>query len=445
MEVLKFPYPFQGAFTVASDIDSANPARFRAVHKLFCGSEVIGEGDPEWQTLGLAKNGPHFEAGLGGVQGLGFEFTDSFFLVGDATTFGLYRYWAERDCFQEDEQAGENCATLIREQLKAGRIDAFHAFLGYTRQQIEPLLLSFYGWCEREQVPKPSVWTNHSNWVTPCGLCPDRLQSSRLRQMAHLLARQMARPFIGGPRLSLRYAFARYQGDTPGNRYYVNDILSANGLRYVWLNTGDTHGNSIALPEYEQNGRATIIQPVVMDDGVRYWRFERCYGMQPGQTRGEIYLRDFEDGHDSSHLITEQNLAELCRRHGTCILYTHWGHFRSMPVADATIARFKLLRRWRDEGKVWVTSTAKLLEWTRRRTFLSLRYACDQQQLNVDIMGVEDPILGHEALRLQDLHGLALRLRNPEQALTVAIAGKTLSPEQVRREGDVCWLDGSGN
>jgi len=116
-----------------------------------------------------------------------------------------------------------------------------------------------------------------------------------------------------------------------------------------------------------------------------------------------------------------------------------------MPVADATIARFKLLRRWRDEGKVWVTSTAKLLEWTRRRTFLSLRYACDRGNLSVDITGVDDPNFGHEALRLQDLQRLALRLRNPEQALTVALAGKVLSPEQVRREGDVRWLDGSGN
>jgi len=32
VEVERFPYPYQGAFTVASDIDSASILRFRAIH-----------------------------------------------------------------------------------------------------------------------------------------------------------------------------------------------------------------------------------------------------------------------------------------------------------------------------------------------------------------------------------------------------------------------------
>jgi hypothetical protein len=309
---------------------------------------------------------------------------------------------------------------------------------------MESLLNGFYQWCESENVAKPRVWINHSAAVTPSGLCPDHLQPSRLYRLARLAARATVGPFFGRKRHPLRYAFVRYRGDTPGSPYYVNDLLAANGLRYVWLNMEDLHRDQIALPEDPQNGRATILEPVTMDDGVRYWRFERCYGGPPGRTQGEVYLRDSKDGYDASHLITERNLKELCRAQGTCILYTHWTHFRSMPIADETISRFELLRRWRDEGKIWITSTARLLEWTRRRTFLRLRYSSEGKRMTVDIDGVDDPLFGRETLDLKDLHGLTLRLRATETNVTIATNGRVLGPGQVHRVGSLCWLDAGG-
>ena len=445
IELQHFPYPYQAAFTVASDIDSGSILRFRAVHALFCGRDVIKENSPEWHALGLTSNCPRFDKDGGGVPGLGLDFADSFFLVGDPTTFGMYRYLPEEDRFQEDEQQSENCAALVRQWLKEGQIDSFHAFLHYTRRQVEPLLKEFYHWCERENVAKPRVWINHSTAVTPSGLCPDRLQPSSIYRLARLTARNLVGPLFGRKRQPFRYAFGRYQGDTPGSRYYVNDLLAANGLRYVWLNMKDLHRNQIALPEQRQNGRATILQPVTMDDGVRYWRFERCYGWQPGGPPGsEAYLRDSRDGCDAPHLITEKNLHELCSCGGTCILYTHWTHYRSMPIADETIARFELLQRWREAGKIWITSTAELLEWTRRRTFLRLRCSREAKRMIVDIDGLDDPIFGRETVDLKDLHGLSLRLRTPEATVTFAINGRVLSPDQVHRVGSLCWLDAGG-
>jgi hypothetical protein len=444
VEVQKWPYPYQAAFTVASDIDSGSILRFRAVHALFCGRDVIQEKSPEWQALGLTSNSPRFDKNREGIPGLGLEFADSFFLIGDPTTFGMYRYLPKEDRFQEDEQQGENCAALVRQWLKEGQIDSFHAFLHYTRRQVEPLLKEFYHWCERENVAKPRVWINHSTSVTPSGLCPDRLQPNLIYRLARLTARNAVGPFLGRKRHPLHYAFVRYHGDTPGSPYYVNDLLAANGLRYVWLNMKDIHRNHIALPEHQQNGRATILQPVTMDDGVRYWRFARCYGWQLGGAGGEAYLRDSSNGCDASHLITEKNLDELCSCGGTCILYTHWTHFRSMPIADETIARFEMLRRWGESGKIWITSTARLLEWTRLRTFLRIVCRCDGKQLVVEIDGLHDPIFGRETLDLKDLHGLTLHLRAPETVITVAINGKALSPEQVHRVGTLCWLDAAG-
>ncbi len=440
IELQRFPYPYQAAFSVASDIDSANIARFQGIHSLFCGREPINENSLEWHALGLKPSWPWFDKSCGGVRGLGLDFADSFFLVGDPTTFGMYRYASEVNRFVEDQQEGLNCAALIRRWIKEGQIDSFHAFLHYTRRQVEPLLREFYRWCERENVAKPRVWINHSAAVTPSGLCPDRLQPKVIFRLVRLSARKIAGPLFGRKRLPIRYAFVRYRGDTPGSPYYVNDLLSSNGLRFVWLNMRDLQPGRIALPEYQQNGRPTILQPVTMDDGIRYYRFRRCYGRPPTGPKRECYLRDSKEGFDASHLITDKNLEELCRCNGTSILYTHWTHFRSVPIGDETIGRFELLRRWRDAGKIWVTSTARLLEWTRRRTFLQLRCSREGERLTVEIDGVDDPIFGHEAVSFADLDGLCFRLRHSETDVTITINGEALGPNEIHRVGRLCWL-----
>lgn len=420
-----FPYPFKAGFTVASDIDSANLERFCAVHELF-GSDGASITDRRER------------------RGLELPLGDSFFLIGDATTFGMYRYWQAANRFEVDWQMGQDCRDLLRRCIKAGEVDSFHGFLHYTRKQILPLLREFYDWCEQEGVSKPKVWINHSLPVTPTGLCPHRLEMSSVKRLARLGARMLVGPLFGRKPQPLRFAFARYYGDTPESPYYINDVLAANGLRFVWLNMDDLHRNKIALPEHSLNGRKTILMPVTMDDGVSYYRFERCYGKPPGRLNGEAYLRDSDLGFDASCLITEPNLEELCRTEGTCILYAHCAHSRSFPLSAATVSRFELLKKWRDSGRVWVTSTSRLLEWTRRRTFL--RINCRQQAgtLTVELDTVDDPLFGREAVSLAELDRLCLLVPPDQKEVRVAVRGKLLEPCQVHRSADVCWLDAGG-
>lgn len=440
----KYPYPFQAAFTVASDIDSASIPRFRAVHAFFGGEGVIRPDTPDWRALGIGADCKWFNHELGGVRGLGLDLADSFFLVGDKTTFGMYRHWPGENRFLFDEQDGQHCGDFLRQSIKGGQIDSFHTFLHHTRKQLVPLLDEFYGWCDQERVAKPRVWINHSLPVTPTGLCPHRLQPNAAWQLVRLTGRKIIGPLLGRQPLPLNNAFARYHGDTPGSPYYVNDLLAANGVRYVWLNMDDLHRNKIALPEHSINGRSTILQPVTMEDGLRYYRFERCYGKPHGRFGGGAYLRDSKDGFDASLLINESNLETLCRSAGTCILYVHWTHFRSFPISDETISRFDLLRRWRNDGRVWVTSTSKLLEWTRRRTFLRVVCRREGKRLMIELQGVDDPIFGWEAVDVADLDGLCLHLPTAQSEITVAVNGHVLAANQIHRSGDLCWLDASG-
>jgi hypothetical protein len=440
VEVGKFPYPYEAAFTVSSDIDGSSLARYRAVHALFCGMDTVRPNTDEWRDLGLNERCAWFDATRGGVPGMGLEVSDSFFLIADEKAFGMYRYLPGNDFFQEDEQGGENCNTLIRQWIKARRVDAYHAFLHFKRDQVEPMLKDFHRWCEEENVAKPTVWTNHSYAVTPTGLCPAALQPARTQRLLRLSARGLLGPLLGRKRFPLRHAFARYQGDWPGSPYYVNDLLAASGLRYVWLNMDDLYRDRIALPEESQNGRATILQPLTMSDGVRYYRFSRCYGKADGRPGGESYLRNSKDGFDSSAIITDPNLEALCRAAGTCILYTHWTHARSLPIADETIARFRVLQRWRDAGRIWVTSLSQLLEWTRRRTFLRFTCRRESQRLVLEIEGVDDPIFGREQIPARDLNGICFVLRQALKRLTVVVNGQALDDDQVHYAGTRCWL-----
>jgi len=115
-----------------------------------------------------------------------------------------------------------------------------------------------------------------------------------------------------------------------------------------------------------------------------------------------------------------------------------------VPLADETIGRFDLLRRWQDAGKIWITSTSRLLEWTRLRTFLKLGCHREGKKMIVNLEGIEDPIFGREPIRLKDLEGLCFRLRQPETPVTFAVNGQPLDSELFCRTGDLYWVDGPG-
>jgi hypothetical protein len=439
VELLKFPHPYQAAVTVASDVDNASYSRFTAIHALLTGGDVIRPGTPEWQTLGLAESSAWYDAAAGGVRGLGLDFADSFFLIGDDVTLGMFREESPRR-FREDTSDGHDAAEAIRGWIKRGQIDAFHAFLHYRRERVLPLLEWFYRWCKAEHVAQPSVWINHSLGVTPTGLAPSALRPNRAIRMTRHLARATIGPLFGRPRRPLRQALVWYEGARPGSPYYINDVLAANGLRYVWINADDVFEDRIALPERKFGDRSSILDLVTLDDGVRYFRFDRCYGRGGGPATAGLCLRQSADTIDTSCLFTAENLDRLCREQGTCILFTHWTLARSFPVSDETIGHFDLVRKYRDAGRIWVAPTSKLLEWTRLRTFLDYAAREEAGRLAIDVRGVNDPIAGRAALAPDDCPGLAFRVPAATKDVAVSFGGRPLDAQRVRRQGDTVWL-----
>ncbi|MGZ5487587.1 MAG: hypothetical protein ACXWF4_03575 [Candidatus Aminicenantales bacterium] len=437
----KFPYPYSAAATVASDTDNASYGRFAAIHALFCGTEIIRPGMPDWRTLGLTPESRWYDRSAGGVPGLGLEIADSFYLIGDAVSMGMFRFDPQARTFHEDVSDGHNASLAIREWIRRGDIDTFHGFLNYTRDQVLPLLAGFYRWCESEGIAKPSTWVNHSVLACPTGLCPDSLRPNRYYALARQIARFTIGPLTGRTRYPIVWSQPWYQGDKPGTPYYINDVLRANGLRYLWLGAGhDELANAIALPESPHGGRPSILEPVTMDDGSRYYRFRRCFGRVQARSGVTVALRTSKIAFDASVLFSAANLDHLCGVQGTCILFTHWTVERSLPIQDETIENFQRLRAYRDQRKIWVTRLSRLLEWTRLRTFLTYSAHLDARHLIIDIGALDDPIFGRRILEPRDCHGLAFDLPSRAETVEVRFAGRALSPESVRREGSICWL-----
>jgi hypothetical protein len=438
----KFPYPYSAAATVANDIDNASYDRFSAIHALFCRSDVIRPGTTEWRTLGLTPESRWYDASAGGVTGAGLELADTFFLIADNVSMGMYRFDPRSVSFLEDTKDGHNACEAIKAWIREGQIDTFHGFLHYTRNQVRPLLEGFYDWCEREGVTKPSTWINHSVLACPSGLCPDAYRPNRYYALARQIARYTIGPLTGRRRYPVVWSQPWYQGDTPGSPYYINDIVRANGLRYVWLEAdGDELANVIALPESRNGGRTSILEPVTMDDGSRYYRFRRCFGRAGAPSGVTVALRTSKIAFDASVLFSDANLEHLCDVEGTCILFTHWTVERSLPIQDETIANFQRLKEFRDSGRIWVTRLSRLLEWTRLRTFLDYSVSRETGRLIIDIGALNDPIFGRELPKPLDCHGLAFDIRPDEGPIEIRLAGRALSPETVRRRGPICWLE----
>jgi hypothetical protein len=358
----------------------------------------------------------------------------------------MYRYDPESGAFREDTSDGRNACEAIKEWIRQGEMDSFHGFQHFTRDQVLPLLERFYRWCEEAGLPKPSTWINHSVRACPSGLCPEAFRPNRAVTLARQIARNAIGPMLGVNRLPISWRQLWYQGARPGSPYYINDILHANGLKYVWLEADhDELANVIALPERSYAGRSSFLEQVTMDDGIRYHRFRRCYGKVHARRGVVVALRTSPAAFDASMLFTDENLEQLCRVGGTCILYTHWTVARSLPVQDATIGNFHRLRRYRDQGKIWVPRLSRLLEWTRLRTFLRYSTRRDGAALLIDIESLDDPLFGRQQLTLGDCDGLAFDLPAGHGGpVGIRVDGKDVPAGSIARKASVCWIRRAG-
>jgi len=101
---------------------------------------------------------------------------------------------------------------------------------------------------------------------------------------------------------------------------------------------------------------------VTLRDGHRALEFVRC-----NPHFGGVSSRDTADG--LGHVLTSSVLDILEERGGACILYTHLGKIsdRKKPLRGETVAALKHLAERVRDGRILLTTTRRLLDFTNTR------------------------------------------------------------------------------
>jgi len=339
-ELRRVPYPYRSMLAICSDLDET-PDR-----------------DVYLTTLRYLNTTDTTAMG----QGPGLE-------VGNTIYFDMPR---DQFAYWNTDDAGRQ---LIRDLIKSGHVDCLHSFgdLATTRAHAGRALneLAAHG-CSL------AVWVDHA--IAPTNFGADIM---------------------------------RGQGDVPGAAAYHADLTFASGVRYVWrgrvtsvigqgvprslarscrvdhpvgsLTTLTKEAAKGALGrfgnrKYRMHAANEVLQPVTMRDGRPALEFLRSNphwgGVNVGETAGGL-----------SEVLTNGFIDNLCASGGFCILYTHLGKVkdRARPIPEPGRAALHSLARARDDGRVLVTTTRRLLDYceTSRHVTVSRRLLDDVEHLDV--------------------------------------------------------------
>lgn len=357
--ILKYPYPYKAALSIANDIDFMPFDTFLALHDFFARDRVSG--------------------------GLELEFTDSMFFFNNGKPSTQLSYF-NGVSFEESR-----AAPALRELVRCGYIDTIHGYGcfnqgSFSRTYVERLL---------EELEKHdlafSVWSNHGSF--------GNIQN------------------IGGRDGSFHY---HQQGDVYESNYYHRDLLERMGVRYYCLCSSWTHHFASSpnckpvSARWQQFGpfrlswpwrkrgagmmplnpnwkpSAPVLYSVVAADGAILQGFRRFWGtdVQPAPDLGSI-----------ARQVTDQNLNDLIQHGGVCILYQHFATLERVPkrrillpsldMSDASRLTLETISRLHHEGEVWFTGLTRLLDFIvmRNEVRVKIRDKGTDCELQVSVSG----------------------------------------------------------
>ncbi|HXU12314.1 MAG TPA: hypothetical protein VN898_10150 [Candidatus Binatia bacterium] len=481
--LLKFPYPYQAAVTVASDTHSSSIQTFEAVHRLVRSRQRIERGSEAWRLLFADPAIDRLPKWNGGIEGFGLPIADSCWLYHPVT--GVFAGYDELEKKAVPHRIeGGDYGDIVDGWIRKGWVDTLHT-LGEGDLKRDAIATGL-AWISSDPRRRLTVWSDHTYTETPACIGPGGLSalSLVLKNLAKVgteflcligqepLARRIAAsphpsPFPRGQKLVvdvlqtlmlastlwlvLCAALMRLRtlknaslgglalgavlvplymikldfclGDNPNSPYYSLDLVRQAGLRYFWLIPG-APGYQPEIPdtlltdEWSYAGRRSSLGIVPLDDGSRCFVFARCY-------KGDRGLRSLE-------LLSEQGLTELCEAQGTAILYTHWVDAPTEVFTAAGLEGLERLRRFREEGRIWVAPTSTILQFTFVRTFMTYASRRENGRRVIEIDPVVDPTGGTVQLTLHDLRGISFEMPD-EPSVEIRVEGKAVDSSLLFR------------
>lgn len=375
-----FPYPYRAMLAICSDIDGTRIDTFRETHRFM-------------NTMEVTAAGP----------GVGLDIADSAWFY-QPPYAGKVReqiaYFTDFSWKHPTPYADE-----IVEYARHGWIDTLHTYgnFNHAGELTVPFArahaLNALEALERNRV-KLRVWVNHGD--------------------------RNNRQNIGD--------YEVMQGDRPDAPEYHADLLRAHGTEYIWA-----HGRS------DLAGGPSVVSAVPLNDGSHMFGFRRYNWRRnvPGASRvAAVYNLPLSPHRDDTLLqvwhpraltfqIAEELLAEIVRDGHMCILGQHLGFMFPLATFDAeTVAAFRRLRRFQDDGLILVARTSRLLHYHRVRDHLEFDVSEAEDGPVIDIRAVVDPVRGRWIPGIEDLRGITFEVGSNWPA-ELRVAGTPVDPGEI--------------
>ena len=375
-----FPYPYKAALTICNDPDDTKTTQEFVDVQRFLNSKKL-------TPLG---------------EGLGLEIGNSFYFYDDERHFSFYTH-------------EERAQRVIIDLIRAGYIDCLHTYgdAATSRAQILRGLDVL-----RTLDCTLQVWVNHNGSRNNLG-----------RKFEYLFDR------------------APCQGDTPGSPVFHADVTLDYGIRFAWVGAttrvigqSPKHPSSLFstvadfdhLPSstlsvakewrkkmlgsrgdkrYTLHNRNDLMQVMELETGQKLHEFIRyCHhpkGVRFGSTAQGL-----------AQVISPRMLEQLKAVQGYAIVYTHFGQRNGSAelLPPGSQAALRQLEQEYREGHVYVTTTAKLLNY--HHAFRNARWSYETVNgwTSVRIDHLEDPIFGKSPVNWQQLQGITFYVPDKNKA-----------------------------
>jgi len=366
----RFPYPYKAAMAICSDIDETKTTE-----------EFL-----EIQRFLNTKNA----TSMG--EGIGLEIGNSFYFYDKGDEFSY---------FGDDESARRVIIDLIR----AGYIDCLHSYGDGATNRDE--ILRALDVLHRNNC-KLDVWGNH-----------------------HGAPSNFSRKF--------EYMFGECRGDDPSSNVYHADVTLDYGIRFVWVGAGTRMIGQSAPSMNALSSLFTVFDPQyplrtglsvakeIRKSILGRWGDERFILHRLNELMRVTQLEDGQKVHEfirhCNHPVsisqgaTSRGLAYVISRRaleclkavqGFMIVYTHLGKNSNCQqlIAQETQAALRNLEREYREGKIYVTTTSKLLNYCHACKYLVWSHQQEEGRIQIIIDHLDDPVFGQVHPTVQQLQGL---------------------------------------
>ncbi len=357
----KFPFPFQCALAICSDIDATQSLeRYLELQKFLCTDKATSSG-----------------------KGVSLEIGNSFWFFRNSDHPGI-SYFDNLSTNETD--FAPYCKLLIN----SGYIDVLHTYGDFNNGSFHRK----YAELAVNEILKHNLeiktWVNHGN----------KLNSQNIGGLHH------------------------FHGDSRNTDSYHTDLLQQTGIKYFWisqlthlvgqdsnLTTINVFKNQLqrllAIKYYKRQVNPfftnQLMSTVQLEDNSKinaFMSFINPWGKY-----------SYTDAENLPRQINEKVIDELKSNNGYLILYTHLGNYKNMNeiLPEKTCSVLRYLADENSKGNIFITTTTRLLTYYHVYKNLKFRVEKAGKEIKINLhKSTDDPI------STQELNGFTFYTDDPE-------------------------------